>query len=81
MSSGDSGTTSNYSDILFNVGSIVGGVIGSLAGQAVSEQGAELGGSVGGAVAGTVKEINSIMQGAFNDIVLEEQVLFASNYL
>ena len=81
MSTGDSGTVSDGSNIYCAVGSFVGRVIGSLAGPAVSEHCAELGASIGGAVAGTTKEINSIMQGAFNDIVLEEKVLLASNYL
>jgi hypothetical protein len=59
MTSGDSGTASDSSNMGCIVGSFVDGAIGSLAGPAVSEQCAALGASFGGAIAGYC-EINKL---------------------
>jgi len=55
MASGDSGTASDGSNIIFTVDSIIGGAIGSLAGPEVSGSGAELDENIGRAIAGKAK--------------------------
>jgi hypothetical protein len=55
MTTGESGTVSDSSNIGFTVGTLVGGPIGSLAGPVGAVQCAALVASFGGAIAGTAK--------------------------